>query len=62
MPFETDKSMIDQFALGDFLKLKESYFIDTTLDDLPGDPNLWKIIITDKGKTKAKALCKSVGL
>lgn len=44
------------------MKLRENGFIDVYDSTSSKEPNEWKFSMTDKGKNRAKSLCKGVGL
>eukprot|EP00347_Sterkiella_histriomuscorum_P011553 403372017 len=62
MPFENDPKMLEQFSSGDLIKFKENSFIEIVESTVAKDPQEWKFSMTDKGKNRAKNLCKGVGL
>lgn len=63
MPFENDPKMLEQFSTGDLYKFKDNGFIDLVgSDTINKEPSEWKFTMTEKGKNRAKNLCKGVGL
>ena len=62
IPFETDPKMLEHNAADDLGKLKDNQFIESIDQTLQKDSNEWRFLMTEKGKKRAKALCKSVGI
>ena len=61
VPFENDQQMLAENAANDLAKFKENQFIEL-IEQGEKDPLLWKFRMTEKGKKRAKSLCKSIGL
>ena len=62
VPFETDPKLLDAHASDELVKLKDNSFIDCINATLSKDPADWRFLMTDKGKKRAKSLCRNVGI
>ena len=62
VPFETDPKLLDAHASDELVKLKDNSFIDCINATLSKDTADWRFLMTDKGKKRAKSLCRNVGI
>jgi hypothetical protein len=54
--------MIDENAAAELVKLKDNQFIDLIDQTQTKDPLQWRFVMTEKGKKRARALCRNVGI
>ena len=62
VPFETEPKLLDLNAADDLIRFKDNQFIDIIDQTVQKDTAEWRFMMTEKGKKRAKALCKSVGI
>ena len=62
VPFETDPKLLESHATDDLVKLKDNQFIECINASLSKDSSEWRFLMTDKGKKRAKSLCRNVGI
>ena len=62
MPFETDPKLLDSHACDDLVKLRDNQFIECINSAMSKDASEWRFVMTDKGKKRAKSLCRNVGI
>ena len=62
VPFETDQKLLEMNASDELAKFKENAFIELIDQTVQKDASQWRFLMSEKGKKRAKALCRSVGI